>query len=499
MEMRKLFLLGLMSCALFGSRCIAMESEDQRAVEVEVFEDLPLAEEIERRRTKELVDGLGPDLWGEVAGFCSDPKTSVCLLLVNSQVHVGARRSWPVWIVKFPHSPYGDFKRFIDLWVGLLDLAGEDEEWEDPVSDTPAWNDHAMWNRHPGMFECLKKPAGWQDKAGPNHVRLFVMLAYRFDGSPGASNLYLEKFARKLGGRILGLRGDCGSYLRLVPNLKKLQLSNFSRETSDRRNLKHVPELTELLLTNKAHHLDLFDSDLEHLIELEKIDLDRTDGISGECLLEMPRVKELKVCRLGCSSDFKFSFLERLPFLVVLNVSLADELTDYHLDRLRLKKLELDNCPGVTGSCFESEILSDSLCESLCLLGCTGIDAQHLSSLKKLSRLRLCGRSGGSDYRFLREMPELKTLNTEFMDLVDEDLDGLPLCELFLHSCKNVDGSCFSQMPNLRSVRLCDCRGINEDLIGEEFDKEDRHVVENCYRWDREIVLKRKKRLSEDQ
>jgi len=499
MEMRKLFLFGLMFCLLFGQPCLAMESEDQVDVEVEDFEDLPLAdEEIERRRTAEAVKGLPVDLWGEIAGWADSIRELVKISLTNYPAQVGARRSDPVLMVRFP-GLRAKRRKFIAFLVGFLDLY-EEAEGEGLVSGTPPWNDCALWDRHPGMFvkeDTMKNLSRYAGGAmcskPPNRVMLFIDF-------PWGSNWMIEdseldSLMSWLGSRVFGIdhtdkaiRRVNGGYLELCQNVRSLRL-NTKDSAFETKNMRHVPKLEELVFFDNANLPCLRDEDIEHLTGLRKLELWDCSGIDGSSLAATTKISHLRVHCVSPLSSFEFSCLETLSHLVVLHV-LSLGIRDIHLERLSLRELILYSY--VTGSCFESEALSSSLVK-LDIFGLSGaFDAQKLYHVKKMRNLGLSGCPDESGYEFLRKMPELSSFTaTGLSGLRDEDLEGTPIYELKLFGCNNVDGSCFSQMPNLKKIEHLNCTGIDTQLVGEEFDVE--------YSGQCGVILRRKRPSEEEE
>jgi len=505
MEMRKLFLLGLISCVLFGRPCLAMESEDQVDVEVEDFDDLPLADEgIERRRTKELVDGLNPDLWGRIAERTTTLGELETISLVSYPAQIGARRSAPVLSVQFPESR-DDQEKFTAFWIGFLDLGEEEEGGEDEglVSGTQAWNDCALWDRYPGLFvredkkKCLDRFAGFSSTKPPNRVMLRVD-CYRYiveDMPPFGSvsrcvainSSELERPLAKFREHILGIVGCEGLMgdLLLFPSLEQLEISSRCTNLGA---LKSVSGLRNFSLTFFDRDWSIEDDDLKDLCGLEKFDLKGCCSVVGRFLEGMSKIKSLTLSREHCQ-PFEFSRLENLPCLVVLKVFESENLTDIHLQRLRLKRLRLVECHNVTGSCFDFGALRENLCDFLAIARCDNFDCQKIVSLDKLCSLHLDCFSDQSD--FLQEMPQLKSLRLFALhELTDADLARLRVYELQLSACGGVTGSCFSQMPNLKEAELENCNGIDPQLVSEEFDVE--HCAEE-YSGQNKIILRRKR------
>jgi len=493
MKMRKLFLLGLISCVLFGRHCLAMEGEDQRAVEVEDFDELPLAdEEIERRRTAEAVNGLTVDLWGEIAGWAASPSGLVNMSLTNYPAQVGARRSAPVLVVEFPEFR-AEQEKFVSCWVGFLDLAGDEEaEGEGLVSGTQAWNDCALWDRYPGMFvkkepeECLSRFAAFSSTKPPNRVELAVdfdeWTNYEVD-----ETLLSPQLCRRIHGlKLSAAGGTIRCVFPMLPILRSIKLNCKEENPFSLGDLlSTLKESTQLRRLQFSVSESLQDSQLNEFCTLENLDLISCGNVRGTCFEGTPRLKVLTV--VNCQTDF--SRLSDLPFLTVLRAERASELTDKNLEGLRLKTLWICMCPLVTGSCFESGTLRESLCNKLDITLCRNLDYSKIGNLTRLYSLELFFQSPDRDpsvsFEFLRNMSGLERFQCNSHEFDDESILAFTGSELEICMCREATGSSFSRMPRLEKVVLGKCQGIDEDLVSEEFDISKPHPSE--------VVLERKR------
>jgi len=479
MKMRKLFLLGLISCVLFGQPCLAME-EDQRAVEVEEFDDLSLIDgEVEGRRKKLMpVNKLSVDLWGVIAGYSSTVSELVEMSLVSTKAYVGAHRSDPVLFVEFPEWR-GEQERLTAFWVGFLDLAGK-KEGEGLVSSTLPWNDHALWKRHAGISERLKSAAGYEENAAPNRV----MLSVKFDDFTeleSAKTLPLQLRKRICGLRLMAFPGTSGDVFSLFPNLEMVRLRCNDENPAVMDGLKGIRALRKLKLTESDTARD---SQLNELYALEKLTLSDCSDVHGACFEGMKSLRILDVKRCFSRAYFDFDRLARLPLLAVLRVCDARELTDRHLDGLRLKELELYACPLVTGSCFEYEALQGSLRDKLLIEVSENLNISKIGKLTRLYSLELFfeseERNPSVSFEFLRNMLGLKCLECKLYDFRDEELLAFTGSDLVIAMHSGPTGSCFARMPNLEKVVLLHPDSFDgveltvdedlKDLIGEEFD-----------------------------
>jgi len=453
--------------------------EREVADEVEDFGDLPLrAEEIERRRTKELVNGLSPDLWGRIAGYCSKPSDLVNTSLTNRYAQIGARRSRSIVLhIMFPASPSHD-ERFGGSLCGFMDLECE-EEGEGGASETPPWNDCKLWERYPEKFECLKRPAGGSLCAkSPNGIMIVLDCHCRRRSADGDEyfDVRLDRSKKallcKLGARVLGIRADDWiideAFISRFPKLYKLDLSKVDG-LDETVNLGWLGKTTHLKSLCLKFVPDCREEDLNGLCNLEKLALRQMSDVNGSCLSEMPKIRHLDIDRTLCDFPFDFSRLETLPRLVILSVESADELSDAHLERLLLKSLKLICCDGVTGSCFESEILQEHLSERLEIVGCQNMVPGKLANLKRLRCLEVESEVAGG-FGFLREMPELREVRVNDSSCSDEDFIGLPVCEVLICHCENVNGSCLSQMPNLKKATIYGELDVDEKSLCDRFE-----------------------------
>jgi len=118
---------------------------------------------------------------------------------------------------------------------------------------------------------------------------------------------------------------------------------------------------------------------------------------------------------------------------------------------------------------------------------------EKLANLKRLRRLEVESEVAGG-FGFLREMPELKDVRVNHSSCSDEDFIGLPVCEVLICHCENVNGSCLSQMPNLKEATIYGELDADEESLLDRFE-----ITEKGDEFQRFFELRRKEDRPNDQ